>query len=139
MFLLIFASAWKAVPFITLLILAALQTVPKEVLESASMDGANGISSFRFITFPLVIPTLVVAMFNLTLGGINGVGMVFSLTSGGPGSATEVLSFLLYKLGFGQLEFGRAAALSVLMTIVNLVLILVALRISRSDSEGYKF
>ena len=139
MFLLIFASAWKAVPFITLLILAALQTVPKEVLESASMDGANGISSFRFITFPLVIPTLVVAMFNLTLGGINGVGMVFSLTSGGPGTATEVLSFLLYKLGFGQLEFGRAAALSVLMTIVNLVLILVALRISRSDSEGYKF
>ena len=139
MFLLIFAAAWKAVPFITLLILAALQTVSREVLESASMDGANGLASFRFITLPLVIPTLVVALFNLTLGGINGVGMVFSLTSGGPGTATEVLSFLLYRLGFGQLEFGRAAALSVLMTIINLALILLALRVSRSDTEGYKF
>ncbi len=139
MFLLIFAAAWKAVPFITLLILAALQTVPREVLESASIDGANGIASFRFITFPLVVPTLVVAMFNLTLGGINGVGMVFSLTNGGPGTATEVLSFLLYTLGFGQLEFGRAAALSVLMTVINLVLIALALRMSHSDSEGYKF
>ena len=139
MFLLVFAAAWKAVPFITLLILAALQTVPKEVLESASMDGANGFASFRFITFPLVIPTLVVAMFNLTLGGINGVGMIFSLTNGGPGTATEVLSFLLYTLGFGRMEFGRAAALSVMMTLLNLALILLALRISRSDTEGYKF
>jgi multiple sugar transport system permease protein len=135
LFLLIFAAAWKAVPFITLLILAALQTVPKEVLESASMDGANGFSSFRHITFPLVVPTMVVAMFNLTLGGINGVGMVFSLTNGGPGTATEVLSFLLYTLGFGELEFGRAAALSVLMTVLNLILILLALRVSRSDTE----
>lgn len=135
MFLLIIAAAWKAVPFITLLILAALQTVPKEVLESASMDGANGIASFRFITFPLVLPTMVVAIFNLTLGGINGVGMVFSLTNGGPGTGTEVLSFLLYTLGFGQLEFGKAAALSVLMTAINLVLILLALRISHSDTE----
>jgi ABC-type sugar transport system permease subunit len=134
MFLLIFAAAWKAVPFISLLILAALQTVPKEVLESASIDGADGIASFRFITFPLVLPTMVVAMFNLTLGGINGVGMVFSLTNGGPGTGTEVLSFLLYTLGFGQLEFGKAAALSVLMTAINLLLILLALRISRTDT-----
>jgi multiple sugar transport system permease protein len=135
MLYLIFATAWKAVPFTTLLILAALQTVSREVLESASIDGANGINSFRFITFPLVLPTMVVALFNLTLNGINGVGMVFTLTNGGPGTATEVLSFLLYTIGFGRLEFGRAAALSVFMTLINLVLILLALRISRSDTE----
>lgn len=132
---LIFASAWKAVPFTTLLILAALQTVSREVLESASIDGANGLNSFRFITLPLVLPTMVVAMFNLTLNGINGVGMIFSLTNGGPGTATELLSFLLYTIGFGRLEFGRAAALSVFMAAINLGLILLALRISRSDSE----
>ena len=135
MLYLIFATAWKAVPFTTLLILAALQTVSREVLESASIDGANGWSSFRFITFPLVLPTIVVALFNLTLNGINGVGMVFTLTNGGPGTATEVLSFLLYTIGFGRLEFGRAAALSVFMAAINLALILLALRISRSDTE----
>jgi ABC-type sugar transport system permease subunit len=133
--LLIFASAWKAVPFTTLLILSALQTVPREILESASIDCASGFYSFRFITLPLVLPTMVVALFNLTLTGINGVGMIFSLTGGGPGTATETLSFLLYTIGFGQLEFGRAAALSVFMAIINLALIVLALRISRTQAE----
>jgi ABC-type sugar transport system permease subunit len=133
---LIFASAWKATPFTTLLILAALQTVPREVLESASIDGANAFNSFRFITFPLVLPTIVLAMFSLTLNGVNGVGMVFSLTNGGPGTATEVLSFLLYTIGFGRLEFGRAAALSVFMALINLALIVFTLRISRTERRA---
>jgi ABC-type sugar transport system permease subunit len=133
-----FATAWKAIPFTTLLILASLQTVSREVLESASIDGASGLNSFRFITFPLILPTMVVTLFNLTLSGINGVGMVFSLTNGGPGTSTEILSFLLYTLGFGRLEFGRAAALSVLMAVINLALILFALRISRSEEEPEK-
>jgi ABC-type sugar transport system permease subunit len=132
---LIFAAAWKGLPFITLLILAALQTVSREVLESASIDGANSAQSFRFITLPLILPTLVVALFNLTLTGVNGVGMVFTLTGGGPGTSTEVLSFLLYTIGFGRLDFGRAAALSVFMALINLGLITLALRISRSERE----
>jgi ABC-type sugar transport system permease subunit len=129
------ATAWKATPFTTLLMLASLQTVSREVLESAAIDGASGFNAFRFITFPLILPTMVVALFNLTLNGINGVGMVFSMTNGGPGTSTEILSFLLYTLGFGRLEFGRAAALSVLMAAINLVLILFTLRLSRSEEE----
>jgi ABC-type sugar transport system permease subunit len=127
---LIVASAWKTLPFTTLLILAALQTVPAEVLESASIDGASGAQSFRHITLPLIMPTLAVAVFNLTLGGINGVGMVFSLTGGGPGTATEVLGYLLYSIGFRRLDFGLAAALSVFMSIINLILVLSTLRLS---------
>jgi ABC-type sugar transport system permease subunit len=133
---LIFAAVWKVLPFITLLILAALQTVPNEVLESASIDGATGAQSFRFITFPLILPVLTVALINLILGGINGVGMVFSLTGGGPGTATEVLSYLLYSIGFARLDFGLAAALSVIMTIVNLILVLLTLRLSAPQEEG---
>lgn len=133
---LIFASAWKALPFITLLILAALQTVSREVIESASIDGADGWRTVRYITFPLILPTLIVALFNLTLNGVNGVGLVFSLTGGGPGTATEVLSYLLYTIGFGRLDFGRAAALSVFMAVINLTLILLTLRISRSEREA---
>jgi ABC-type sugar transport system permease subunit len=135
MWYLILASAWRALPFITLLMLAALQTVPREVVESARIDGANSGQVLRFITLPLIAPTLIIAMFNLILGGINGVGMVFSLTRGGPGTATEVLSYLLYQIGFSRLEFGRAAALSVVMAVVNLILITVTLRISRAQSQ----
>lgn len=132
---LILASSWRALPFITLLILAALRTVPHEVTESARIDGATGFQLLRFITLPLILPTMVVALFSLMLGGINGIGMVFSLTRGGPGTATEVLSFLLYTIGFGRLEFGRAAALAVIMAIFNLILILLTLRVSRTEER----
>jgi ABC-type sugar transport system permease subunit len=64
------------------------------------------------------------------------VGLVFSLTGGGPGTSTEVLSYLLYSIGFANLDFGLAAALSVIMGALNFVLIVFALRISRAQFEG---
>jgi ABC-type sugar transport system permease subunit len=131
MIYLILASAWRALPFITLLILAALQTVSNEVIESSRIDGASHWQTIRHITIPLILPTLVVALFSLTLGGINGVGMVFSLTSGGPGTSTQVLSYLLYSIGWVRLDFGRAAALALLLGVVNLALIFGTLRITR--------
>lgn len=133
---LILASAWRALPFVTLLILAALQTVPSEVLESARMDGANGFQITRHITIPLILPAMVVALFNLMLGGMNGVGMVFSLTGGGPGTTTYLLSYFLYVLGWQQLRFGRAAALAVLITIINWILIYFVLQMTRVNERS---
>jgi len=135
MYYLILATAWRALPFVTLLILAALKTVPHEIIESARIDGASSLQALRFITLPLILPTLVVALFNLILGGMNGIGLVFTLTRGGPGTATEVLSFLLYTIGFGRLEFGRAAALSVFIAVINLALIILTLRVSRTEER----
>ena len=129
------AAAWKILPFITLLLLAALQTVSSEVLDSAAIDGASGRQTLRRITLPLIRPMLTVALFNLVLGGINGVGMVFSLTGGGPGTSTEVLSYLLYSIGFSKLNFGLAAALSVFIAVVNFLLITLILRTSRANEE----
>jgi ABC-type sugar transport system permease subunit len=122
MIYLILAAAWRALPFITLLLLASLQTVSTEVIESSRIDGANGWQIVRHITIPLILPTLVVALFNLTLGGINGVGMVFSLTGGGPGTSTSVLSYLLFTLGWVDLDFGGAAAFALMLAVVNLAL-----------------
>jgi ABC-type sugar transport system permease subunit len=62
---------------------------------------------------------------------MNGVGMVFSLTSGGPGTSTEVLSYLLYSIGWSQLRFGRAAALALMIAVVNWLLISGTLRVTR--------
>jgi ABC-type sugar transport system permease subunit len=135
MIFLILASVWRALPFITLLILAALQTVPAEVIESARIDGASGWQVNRYITIPLIMPAMVVALFNLMLGGINGVGMVFSLTRGGPGTTTYVLSYFLYILGWQQLRFGRAAALAIVLAIVNWALIFLVLRMTKVN-EG---
>ena len=135
LFYLILASAWRALPFVTLLILAALQTVPSEVLESARIDGASGLQIVRDITIPLIMPAMVVCLFTLILGSMNGVGMVFSLTGGGPGTSTYLLSYFLYVLGWRQLNFGRAAALALLITAVNWVLIYLILRLTRVNER----
>ncbi len=131
---LILASVWRALPFVTLLLLAAMQTVPGEIIESSRIDGARGWQIVRYIMIPLMLPTLVVAVFSLTLSGMNGVGMVFSLTGGGPGTSTEVLSYLLYTIGWNQLQFGRAAALALLIAVVNWLLITGTLRITRVNN-----
>lgn len=133
---LILAATWRALPFTTLLLLAALQTISNEVVESSRIDGANNWQIIRHITVPLILPTMVVALFSLTLSGINGVGMIFSLTRGGPGSSTEVLSYLLYSIGWLRLDFGRAAALALMMAVVNLTLIWGTLRITRVQQRS---
>lgn len=132
---LILASSWRALPFVTLLLLAAMQTVPGEVIESSRIDGANGWQIVTHITIPLMMPTMVVALFSLTLSGMNGVGMIFSLTGGGPGTSTSVLSYLLYSIGWGRLQFGRAAALALIIAIVNWLLISGTLRITRVNEQ----
>jgi ABC-type sugar transport system permease subunit len=135
MIYLILAAAWRALPFITLLLLASLQTIPSEVIESARIDGANSWDLARHITIPLILPTLVVALFSLILGGMNGVGMVFSLTGGGPGTTTHVLSYHLYTLGWTRLRFGQAAALALMIAVVNWLLIGGTMRLTRVDER----
>ena len=131
MIYLILAASWRALPFTTLLLLAALQTVPNEVIESSRIDGTSSWQTVRHITVPLILPTMVVALFSLTLAAINGVGMVFSLTGGGPGTSTQVVSYLLYAIGWVRLDFGRAAALALILAAINLTLIAGVLRITR--------
>lgn len=136
MLFLILASTWRALPFVTLLLLAAIQTVSREVIESSRIDGASGWQIIHYIMVPLMLPTLVVATFSLTLSGVNGVGMVFSLTGGGPGTSTQVLSYMLYTIGWGQLRFGRAAALALIMAVINWLLIMGTLRITRLEERS---
>lgn len=132
---LVVAAAWKILPFTTLLILGALQTVSQAVQESAKIDGATGWQSLRHITLPLIRPMVATTLFYLILGGINGVGLVFSLTGGGPGTATEVVSYLLYSIGFSKLDFGLAGALSVFIAVLNFGLISLTLKFSAAYEE----
>ncbi|MBX3011334.1 MAG: sugar ABC transporter permease [Caldilineaceae bacterium] len=136
MIYLIIASCWRALPFIVILLLAAMQTISHEVIESSRIDGANRGQVVRYIVIPLILPTLVIALFNLTLSGMNGVGMVFTLTGGGPGTATDVLSYLLYSIGWNQRYFGRAAAVAMIIAVVNWLLIIGILRGTRVEERS---
>lgn len=134
--LLILATTWRALPFVTLLLLASIQLIQLEILESARIDGANSLQVIWHIMLPLMRPTLVVAIFSLILSGMNGVGMIFSLTRGGPGTQTQIMPWLLYSIGWLQVNFNWAAALALFIGVINLLLIIGTLRVTRQEAEN---
>ncbi len=125
----ILASAWRAVAFTALLFLGALQTVPREVEESAALDGANRRQIFTRVIFPLIRPTFLVAVLLTSMRSINTVGLILATTRGGPGYATTTASVYLYRSAWGESNFARGAAVSVLLFLANAVITLLYLRL----------
>ncbi len=128
------ATIWRSVSFGMLLLLAGLQTIPKEVYEAANVDGAVGFIQFRRITWPLLFPTVIVTTAFLTIQAVNNVGMFLSITDGGPGRATEVLSLYMYREAIQYFNLGYGASLSVLLLLLNAVLAAVYLRFLKREN-----
>jgi multiple sugar transport system permease protein len=112
------ADVWQWTPFTFLLCLAALRSLPTEPYEAAAVDGASGWQVFRRITLPLVTPSVIVTFLFRLLIALKVFDLVFILTYGGPGSATQVVSFYIYKIGFTMFKSGYAAALSILVLLL---------------------
>ena len=122
MAIVIAATVWRSISFAMLLLLAGLQTIPREVHEAGAIDGASGWNAFRMITWPLMFPTTIVTIVFMTIQAINGVGMILSITEGGPGRATEVLGLQMYRQAMQYYNFRYAAALSVMLLLLNVIL-----------------
>ncbi|MBC7225438.1 MAG: sugar ABC transporter permease [Anaerolineae bacterium] len=116
------ADIWQWTPFCFLLILAALQSLPSEPYEAAAVDGASSWQVFRSITLPLVTPSLIVTFLFRLIIALKVFDLVFILTYGGPGSATQVMSFYIYKVGFTMFKTGYAAALTLLVFLMVAVI-----------------
>ena len=108
----IIADIWQWTPFIFILSLAALQSLPKSALEAARIDGASGWQQIIFIKIPLMMPVLVVAALLRLIDAFKVLEVIYIMTNGGPGLSTEILSLQIYKTAFVSWELGRAAALS---------------------------
>lgn len=134
MIIVIAATVWRSISFAMLLLLAGLQTIPDEIIEAAQIDGASGFGVFRHITWPLMLPTVVVTAVFILIQGINGVGMILSITEGGPGRATEVLGIMMYRQAVQYYNFGYAAAIAVILLILNAILAAFYLRALRQES-----
>jgi len=131
MLIVILATVWRSLPFTALLFLGALQNVPNEILESAAMDGAGRFASFFRIAFPMISQTFVVAIILTTIGSLNSVGVILTLTGSIP--ATQTASMYLYRNGWQFGDFGLGAATSVILFLINLILTLAYLRFQRSE------
>ncbi|RSK28902.1 sugar ABC transporter permease [Bacillus sp. HMF5848] len=106
---------WKTVGWAVVIYLAALQGIPKDLYEAASIDGADGIKSFMHITIPMLKPITAFVIINLVMGAFNIFPQVYFITNGGPMGQTEVLQSMIYKEAFNNFNFGYSSALGVMM------------------------
>ena len=111
----IFMDVWKTTPFVALLLTAGLQVIPRELYASAKNDGAGGWATFRRITLPLLLPTMLVVLLFRTLDAFRVFDAIYVLTGGGPANSTETLSIYAYKSLFQTLQFGYGSALAVIV------------------------
>jgi len=134
-FWVIMISVWAFMGFYTLILLAGLQSIPSEMYEAASIDGANPWQSFSKITMPLLMPTMVVVLVLSLIRAFQVFDIVYTFTGGGPGTATLYLVQYIYNYGFSSpnKQFGIAAATSLLMAGVLIVLTVVQLAIRREE------
>lgn len=138
-FWVVFISTWAQMGFYTLILLAGLQAIPHELYEAASIDGANNQSSFRTITLPLLMPTMLVVLVLVLIRTVQAFDQVFPFTAGGPGTATTYLIQYIYQIGFAQTpgQYGLAAAASILLGVVLLVFTLGQLRMGRAGGVSH--
>lgn len=117
----ILVDMWQWTPFCFLVILAALQALPDEVYEAAYLDTDSGWDTFRYITFPLILPVLLTVTILRFVEAFKILDIPFSLTSGGPGAATQTLSFYIYLTGLRNFNQGYASAMAYILLIMVLI------------------
>ncbi len=115
------AATWAGYPFCMMMLLSALQGLPKELYEAARIDGAKKPQLFRYITLPGIRPVLFVLLALELISAINSFDMIFTMTGGGPGGATEIFGLFVYRLAFNNFDFGGASAVSVVLILLSVV------------------
>jgi multiple sugar transport system permease protein len=128
-------DVWRGVPFVMLLLLAGLQTIPQEQYEAASLDGAKGWQAFWYVTLPNLRYLLIVASTLDIINTIRHFDIIAVLTGGGPVGATEVLPALIYNTAFRANRFGEAAAVGILLLAAVLTFSAFYFRVTRPTQE----
>jgi multiple sugar transport system permease protein len=124
-------DVWHWTPFVFLLLLAGLQSLPQDVHEAAKVDGAGPWAELRYVTLPMMLPTLAVTLAFRLIVSFKVFDEVYLLTGGGPGTATEVVSFTIYRRFFTEDREGYGAAISVVVLFLLALTIVLALAASR--------
>ena len=119
---LIGVMTWKSFPFQLVVLLAGLQTIPEDLYEAASVDGANALQRFRAITLPLIQPVAMVSILLAAINAFHYFPIPWILTRGGPSNATNVISIETYTQAFGAGNFGRGAAAAIFMFVFILAM-----------------
>ena len=124
-------SVWQGTGFLMILYIACLQTIPKDVLEAAKLDGCVGIKKIAYIELPLLMTTVTVNLFVSIANSFKAFDIPFALTGGGPGGSTQTIALDIYNDAFGSFRYGYASAKSVILFLMVAAVTLVQLWITR--------
>lgn len=133
LFSIILADVWKTTPYMALLILAGLQTIPGSLYEASDVDGANKFQQFFRITLPLLKSSILVALLFRTLDAFRVFDLIYVLTGGGPANSTESISVYAYKTMFAQQNFGEGSTLSVIVFLCVAVISFIYVKLIGSE------
>lgn len=132
----IIANTWRSIPFIAFVVLAGLQGVPHELIEAARVDGASRLRINMQIFVPLMMPLLITMGTFMVIFQIGSFDIIYGMTGGGPGSATQVAPYLAYQAAFIALNYGESAAISMLLFLIILGIgVLALVRFRKSQVE----
>jgi multiple sugar transport system permease protein len=131
-----FADTWEWFPFTMLIILAALQVVPNEPIEAARVDGAAPLQLFFYIVLPFIRPAIVIAALFRLIDSIKAFPLIYVLTSGGPGTATQVTNYYAFTQAFNFAYWGYASAIAVMLTVGTFVLSLIVSNLGHGSAHG---
>jgi multiple sugar transport system permease protein len=128
----IITGLWISTPFMTVILLAGIESLPAEPYEAAIVDGASRFRSFIHITLPLLKPTILVALLFRLMDIFNRFETIYIMTSGGPGRATETLNIYTFLVAFEYMDMGHASTVAVAMIIIMLSICLILIRLFRT-------
>ncbi|MBV8377447.1 MAG: sugar ABC transporter permease [Verrucomicrobia bacterium] len=126
--MIIVANTWRGIASAMILMMAGLSAVPSELCEAARIDGASPRQIFRFITLPLIMPTIFLYMLVSTVTTISIFGFIYALTRGGPGDATEIIGIYIYNQSFTAFQLGYGSAVAVITLMISIAIGLVYVR-----------
>lgn len=125
----ILSTVWKSAGYYMIIYLAGLQGIPQELSEAASIDGANGWQQFRHITFPMLAGSVTVCMVLSMISSLKIFDQIAVMTDGGPGFETETLTYIIYKVGIGELRQGFGTAMALVLFLIIMIITVIQVKL----------
>nr|WP_250813247.1 sugar ABC transporter permease [Neorhizobium tomejilense] len=136
---LVLVETWQWTPLIMLIVLGGLAALPREPYESAEIDGANAWQKFRYLTLPMIAPFLMIGVIIRSIDAIKSFDIIYAMTQGGPGTASETINIYLYNTAFSYYDIGYGSAMAVVFFVIivalSFLLMMVRARTNWSDME----
>jgi multiple sugar transport system permease protein len=137
---LVAVETWQWTPLVMLIVLGGLASLPRDPFESAEIDGANAWQKFYHLTLPMIAPFIMVAAIIRTIDALKSFDIIYAMTQGGPGTASETINIYLYNTAFAYYDIGYSSAMAIIFFIIivalSLILLMLRQRLQWSEAQG---